>query len=97
MAKHPKDSRSPIVKAKSFCLGEVIKTADRFFYRKIDDKVFFFRAIGKNRNDDLGLGDDLDMYYINMEKVDRDQFVQYIKELDDTVKAEVYLDFFEPK
>jgi hypothetical protein len=62
-------------------------------YRKIDDQVFFFRAIGKNRKDDLGLGDDLDTYYINMQKVDRNQFIQYIKQLDDTIKSGVYRNY----
>jgi hypothetical protein len=71
------------------------KNGNSLLYRKIDDKSFFFRALGQNRKDELGLGDDLDVYYINMEKVDRKEFIQYIKQLDEQIKAEYYLDFFE--
>jgi hypothetical protein len=64
-------------------------------YERIDDKTFFFRSLGKNRKGDLGLGDDFDVYYINMEKVDQKEFIQYIKQLDEQIEAEYYLDFFE--
>jgi hypothetical protein len=44
------------------------------------------------------LGDDLDAYYIDMKQVDRNQFIQYLKQLDDTITSEAYLGaFFEPK
>ncbi len=48
-------------------------------YHKCGDRGFMFRAYGKNRTDDLGLGDDIDVYYLDRNRVTREVFVAYLK------------------
>jgi hypothetical protein len=63
-------------------------------YRRIGDKAFFFRGFGRDRKDDLGLGDDTDVYYVEMKKVNREEFIQYVEQLENRSEAEVTLDDF---
>jgi hypothetical protein len=60
-------------------------------YRRIGDKAFFLRGYGRDRKDDLGLGDDTDVYYVEMKKVNREEFIQYVEQLENRSVAEVIL------
>jgi len=48
-------------------------------YFNFGEKAFMFRANGENRQSDLGLLDDTDVYFIEMKKVTRDEFIKYSK------------------
>lgn len=54
---------------------------------------FMFRSYGKNRKDDKGLLDDLDVYYINGAKVNRREFISEFSK--DPIYREVYSGLFE--
>jgi len=41
-----------------------------------------FRAHGTNRQSDLGLVDDTDVYFIDMKKVSRNEFIRFAKNHD---------------
>ena len=41
-----------------------------------------FRAYGPNGQDDLGLADDLDIYYLDKHRVPREKIIEYLKSLD---------------
>jgi hypothetical protein len=51
-------------------------------YIKCGDRGFMFRANGDNRKDDLGLGDDVDLYYLDGKRVAREEFIAYLKGID---------------
>lgn len=50
--------------------------ADPYAYIQIEHtNVFMIRSYGENKNNDKGLADDLDIYYINGEKASREEFI----------------------
>ena len=48
-------------------------------YFRIDDRAFFLHSVGKNDKDEYGLGDDLQLCYLNGAEVAREKFIKYIK------------------
>jgi hypothetical protein len=51
-------------------------------YHKFGDRGFLFRAYGTNGKNDFGLGDDLDIYYLDRRRVPREAFIRYLQSLD---------------
>jgi hypothetical protein len=51
-------------------------------YHKLGDRAFMFRVYGKNGQDDYGLADDLDVYYLDGHRVGRQEIVAYMKTSD---------------
>jgi hypothetical protein len=51
-------------------------------YYRFGDRGFMFRAYGANGEDNLGLDDDLDIYYLDERRVPREAFIQYVQSLD---------------
>ena len=49
-------------------------------YHKIDDNAFLIRSYGRNRVDEKGVGDDVQISLINGKGVSRDALIQYAKE-----------------
>jgi hypothetical protein len=61
-------------------------------YYALPPNAFMFRALGKNRKDDKGLADDLDIYYVNKAKVGRKEFITELNR--DPIYRESYSDLF---
>jgi hypothetical protein len=72
------------------------KNGDPYVYRRVGSKAFFFRGYGRDGKNNLGLGDDTDVYYVETKKVNREEFIQYMEQYmeqsEDKVEAEVMLD-----
>jgi hypothetical protein len=51
-------------------------------YYRFGDRGFMFRAYGANGEDNVGLGDDLDIYYLDGRRVSREAFIRYAQSLD---------------
>lgn len=51
-------------------------------YYRFKDRGFMFRAYGANGRDDLGLADDLDIYYLDQHRVPRKELIEYLMSLD---------------
>ena len=63
-------------------------------YYRMGDNAFMFRATGKNSKDDLGRGDDTDVYYVNQTKVSRDTFIKFVQTDNDRALWQVYHSLF---
>lgn len=57
--------------------------------------AFMLRSYGENNQNDLGLGDDLDIYYIEGKRVSREDMIAHLKNNQESYYWEVYGSWFQ--
>jgi len=64
-------------------------------YVDFQPDAFMFRSYGENNQNDLGFGDDLDIYYIAGKKVPREALIAYLKSKKDSYYWDIYGSWFQ--